>query len=160
MKGGNKMTKEQMWAEYLKVNPQAKSYEAWQFGGTTEEMPNILAQLVLKGEKTATASAYPLYQAENAPLPSVNAFNIILDLNEEAVCMIKTTKVYVLPFCEVPSAHALKEGEGDKSLTYWKNAHAVFFERELAQIGMTFSEDMLVVCEEFERVYPIKEDDI
>lgn len=63
------MTEEQMWSEYTKLKPNAVKYGAWAFGGNTPDMPNILAQLVLNGKKTATASAFPCYLAEEARLP-------------------------------------------------------------------------------------------
>jgi len=45
------------------------------------------------------------------------------------------------------------EGEGDKSLKYWRRAHISFFSRELEEYNMKFTEDMPVVFEEFEVVY-------
>ncbi|MEG2455144.1 MAG: ASCH domain-containing protein [Oscillospiraceae bacterium] len=148
------MTKEQMWKNYVTANPCAHEYDAWSFGGNAPDMPNVLADLVLAGKKTATASAYPCYQAENEPLPPVGGYNIILNTDDEAVCMTKTTKVYTIPFCEVSADHAAKEGEGDRSLQFWRNCHRKLFTEELNAIGKEFTMDMLVVCEEFEVVYP------
>ena len=68
--------------------------------------------------------------------------------------MIRTTKVYCRPFREVSAEHAFKEGEGDRSLDYWREVHRDFFTREMDAAGLTFDEDMPVVCEEFLRVYP------
>ncbi len=150
------MQKEEMWSKYLKINPQADKYEAWSFGGVTPNIPDILANLVLIGEKIATAGAYPAYLFDNSPLPFLGGFNIILDSNDEAVCITKTTKVYTTPFCDVSTNHAYKEGEGDKSLTFWRECHEKFFTSELSEIGLSFTDKMLVVCEEFEVVYPIK----
>ncbi len=145
-----------MWEEYKRINPSADSYEAWCFGGTTPEMPNELARLVLEGEKTGTAGAHIAYEYENAPLPVVGGYNIVLSTENEAICIIKTTRVYTVPFSQVTAEHAHKEGEGDRSLQYWREGHEQFFTSELSTIGKTFSTDMLVVCEEFELVYPIK----
>ena len=50
--------------------------------------------------------------------------------------------------------YAFIEGEGDKSLSYWKEAHTQVFTRECREdFGMDFSEDMDCVCEYFEVVY-------
>lgn len=46
-----------------------------------------------------------------------------------------------------------KEGEGDKSLEYQKEGHIDFFNRKLKNYNKEVSEDMLVVCEEFEVIY-------
>ena len=69
---------------------------------------------MLRGEKTARASAYELYKIENEPLPQAGTFDVILDSQGRAVCIIKITKVSVVPFCQVSADHAFKEGEGDK----------------------------------------------
>lgn len=70
------MTPQQLWEEYKKMNPQAgDDYEAWAFGA----LPDELAQLVLEGKKTATASGYDLYALDNEPLPDTEGYDIILD---------------------------------------------------------------------------------
>lgn len=119
-------------------------------------MPDILAQLTLHGVKTATASAYPAYLAENAPLPQAGLLNVVLDAKGEAVCIIKDTKVSTVPFCDVSAEHAYKEGEGDRSLRAWRDCHRKVFTMELNELDKTFDENMLVVCEEFKVVYPLK----
>lgn len=149
------MTEMQMWNEYIKINRNAKDYDAWCFGGNTPETANILADLVLKQIKTATASAYPLYEAEDAPLPPVGGYNIILNTKGEAICITETTKISVVPFKKVSKEHAYKEGEDDRSIEAWRECHTKFFATGLKSIGQVFTEDMLVVCEEFKVVYPI-----
>ncbi|TQI67943.1 ASCH domain-containing protein [Clostridium sp. KNHs216] len=150
------MTEQQMWNQYKKVNPNAKSYDAWSFGGNTPEMSDVLADLVLKGTKTATASAYPAYIKEESPLPPVGGYNLILNTTDGAVCVTRTTRVYTTPFNQVTAEHAYKEGECDRTLASWKKCHSEFFTLELKKIGQEFTEEMLVVCEEFEVVYPTK----
>lgn len=146
------MNAEEMWMEYKKTNYNIKDeYNAWAFGVDAD----LLADLVLKGEKTATASAYPLYELGNEPLPSVGAYNIILDSENKAICIIQITKVYVEKFKEISKEHAFKEGEGDKSLSYWRKCHKDFFTICMAEAGKEFSEDMKVVCEEFKVVFKI-----
>lgn len=140
------MNAEEMWIEYKKINDSIKGeYEAWAFGVDAD----LLADLVLRGEKTATASAYPLYEIENEPLPKVGEYSIILDSKNNAICIIQTTKVYVEEFKEISEEHAFKEGEGDKSLSYWRKCHKDFFTMCMTEVGKEFSEDMKVVCEEF-----------
>lgn len=145
------MTKEQMWEQYIKSNPTDKTYDAWIFGGG--DSSNALADLVMAGIKTATASAYQLYELEQSELPPVGGLNIILYTNGEAVCITKTTKVTVCKFSEVTESHAYLEGEGDRSLCYWRKVHEKFFTMELKEYGLSFDENMLVVCEEFEVVF-------
>lgn len=146
------MTPEELWKAYKKVNPQAgDDYEVWAFG----VLPDELAQLVLEGKKTATTSGYDFYALDNEPLPEPGSYDVVLDSKDQAVCIIKVTKVYVVPFHEVTANHAYKEGEGDRSLAYWRKVHEEVFRPWYEEAGLTFNGQSLMVCEEFEVVYPI-----
>ena len=116
---------------------------------------DYLAELVLMGQKTATSSAFDLYAVGNEPLPKENELSVILGSKENAICIIETTKVEVIPFKEVSKDHAYKEGEGDKSLAYWRQVHEDFFTDCLGEAGLAFTPDSKVVLEEFRKVYPL-----
>ncbi len=47
-------------------------------------------------KKTATASAQVFYGIEQEDLPKVGGYNIILDSQNNPLCITKTTKVYVV----------------------------------------------------------------
>lgn len=142
-----------MWAEYKAINPEiGDEIDAWAFGAEADK----LADLVLRGQKTATASSYDLYGVDGEPLPQVGTFDVILDSRDEAVCIVEITKVTVQPFNQVAAEHAFKEGEGDKSLSYWREVHRSLFSQWHQEAGLTFTEDSKVVLEEFRRVYPVK----
>ena len=139
------MTAEELW----KRSGLSGTYEAWSFG----EAPDKLTALVLKGIKTATCSAYDLYQINNEPVPKAGDYSVILNAAGEAVCIIKTTRAYVTEFNMVSEEHAFKEGDGDRSLEYWREIHENFLKNELASVNKTFDETTKVVCEEFELVF-------
>lgn len=147
------MTEKEMWEKYLSEHPWAegKKYEAWRYGSDT---PDKLAGLTASGIKTATASAYPLYEYENCDLPKVGDYNIILRTDGTALCITQTICVTVVPFMQVTAEHAYKEGEGDRSLAYWRTVHEKVFTDELMEINKQFADDMPVVCEEFKIVFP------
>lgn len=145
------MTPEQLWQEYKQINPTiGDEIDVWSFGAEADE----LANLVLQGQKTATASAYDLYQIGGEELLQVGTFDVILDSKDQAVCIIEITKVDVVPFKQVSADHAFNEGEGDRSLAYWRQIHEELFTEWLAEEGLTFTKDTGVVLEEFRLVYP------
>ncbi|MDU4910680.1 ASCH domain-containing protein [Clostridium baratii] len=146
-----------LWKNYLNSigeneNTTKLKYSSWSFGDN-KELADKLVEIVVRGEKTATTSLYCLYQMENENLPKVGDLGIVTDFDKNAKCIIKTNRVSVLPFSGVSAEFAYKEGEGDKSLEYWREGHINFFSRILKELNMNFLEDMLVVCEEFEVVY-------
>lgn len=119
---------------------------AWHFGDSPE-LADELVQLVLCGLKTATCTSIASFQREyeRGEAPCIGSYNIILDGGGRPVCVIRTLRMSVIRFCEVPLELAKKEGEGDLSLEYWKLGHKRYFERE-----GTYSEDMELIFEEFE----------
>ena len=146
------MKSDQMWQAYKILNQTiGDKIDAWAFGVEAD----YLAELVLMGQKTATSSAFDLYAVGNEPLPKENGLSVILDSKENAICIIETTKVEVIPFKEVSKDHAYKEGEGDKSLAYWRQVHEDFFKDCFGEAGLTFTPDSKVVLEEFRKVYPL-----
>jgi uncharacterized protein YhfF len=102
---------------------------------------------------TATCSALWELEAEGEPVPRPGEVSIVLDGTGEPLCIIETTEVEVRRFDEVDEAFARDEGEGDRSLAYWREAHRGFFSRTLPGIGRRFSEDMPLVCERFRVIY-------
>ena len=146
------MTPQEMCNAYKQINSAiGDEIDAWAFGVDAD----FLADLVLKGEKTATASAYDLYALEDEPLPQEGKFDVILDSQNQAVCIVEITKVSVQSFNQVSAQHAFKEGEGDKTLVYWRQVYEDFFKDCLGEAGLTFTPESKVVLEEFRKVYPL-----
>ena len=129
------------------------TYAAWHFCDNQADA-DALAQLVLDGTKTATCSAYWLYEIEAEALPRIGNYSVVTDWAGKAICAIHTTDVQMVPFNRVSAEFAAEEGEGDRTLKYWRKTHQAFFERDLRPHGLEFSETMPLVCEQFERVYP------
>ncbi|WP_422486474.1 ASCH domain-containing protein [Gudongella sp. DL1XJH-153] len=147
-----------MWEDYLesigeKPEETKLTYESWHFCDN-EKDANELIELVLEGTKRATASLHMLYEIEDEKVPSEGGLNILTDWDGRAKCITRDKKVSILPFKDITEEHARIEGEGDKSLEYWRRAHIAFFGRDTDSLGVDFSEDLLVVFEEFEVVYP------
>lgn len=134
------------WNEFWKDVEKPTSVDAWMFGASPDE----LAQLVIDEKKTATCSGHVFYELENEPLPEVDGYSIILNGKEEPVAIIKIVNVSIMPMNEVPEEFAVAEGEGPYE--YWKSVHKEFFTSELREVGLEFSEEMLLVCERFKLI--------
>ena len=143
------------WTEFARFAGGAderRFYEAFYFGDS-EGLANELAELVLRGTKRATAGAVWSYEADGKRLPRVGDLSIVTDWAGRPWCVIETQSVEIMPFREVTAEFAATEGEGDGSLSYWREAHRRFFGRECAAANREFTEDMLVACERFAVVY-------
>jgi len=147
----------QYWRAYLNSLPRGSvyppdNYQAWGFGNTPE-MADELGELVRQGKKTATASLVWIFEEGIEPYPEVGDYHIILDGQDQPICIIQTTELMVNAFDEVGQVHARLEGEGDRSLRYWREAHWAFFSEECSKIGRAPDLQMPVLCEKFRLVY-------
>lgn len=121
------------------------------FGGTAE-VADDLAELIVAGVKTATASALWDYECEGEPIPTPGSLEIVVDGAGHPRALIATTAVEVVPFEDVDADHAFAEGEGDRSLAHWRSTHEEFF-TTYAVHERGFSRTMPVVCQRFEVLY-------
>jgi uncharacterized protein YhfF len=148
---------EEFWKRYLETLPSTselpqKPFSSGAFGDNAE-LANELATLIVNGTKTATCSALWDYEVKGDALPNVGEKYILLDSQENPVCIIETTEVTIRPYEEVDANFAFEEGEGDRSLEYWREAHWRFFSRTLSEIGKEPTQDMPLVCERFKVIY-------
>ena len=150
------MTAEDLWEAFcdhnLDLDPSTLYYTVWQFMGG-ERGCNRLAALAQAKIKTATSSLYDCFELDGEKVPEVGDYSIILDSDEEPLFIIQDKEVYVKKFSEIDEDFAFKEGEGDQSLEYWRKVHKDYFGRQCEEYGIEFSEDIKVLCEEFEIVF-------
>jgi uncharacterized protein YhfF len=145
------------WNRFLNSLPKESSYrkrpyhaEKW---GDYRELAEELGGLIVAGEKTATCSSVLEWEAEGRPIPEKGLFTIVLDWTGTPLCIIETTEVEIKPYDQVDAQFAYAEGEGDRSLKYWREAHWRHFSRVLAAIGKKPTQDMLLVCERILVIY-------
>lgn len=111
------------------------------------------AELVVRRIKQATAGALRTYEVENERLPKVSDLFIITDWDGQARAIIRTTKVEEVAYNKVSAEFAETEGEGDKSIEYWRRVHWDFFTREMKEYGEEPTENMIILCEYFETIW-------
>lgn len=144
-----------MWGDYLDKHLENAFHEApkTDFLGDNEKDANELAALVKKGIKKATSHSLLGLQYRNEPLPKIGDFLVVTNWAGDAQCIVQTTAVTLKPYFSIDSSFAALEGEGDKSLEYWKKVHWDYYTRELEAFDRLPRESMIIVCEEFERVF-------
>ena len=149
---------EELWEAFVEARPDLAgpdtAYVAWHFCDNQADADELV-ELVLAGRKTATAGALWSYELEGEPVPRPGDFSVVTDWSGAARCVIRTTVVEVVPFDRVGAEFAAAEGEGDRSLGSWREAHWAAFSREFAGTERAVAPDMPVVCERFEVVFPV-----
>jgi uncharacterized protein YhfF len=95
--------------------------------GTPGVMRQRLNQLILDGQKRATAGLLIDYVRENEELASKGDRLALVDDESRRVSTVVVADVATVPFIEVPWSFALAEGEGDESLEEWRDGHRRFW---------------------------------
>ena len=117
-----------------------------------EKSANDLLALVLSRKKTATSSALPAYEADGSDLPEVGGLSIVTDFDLRPYCVIETTKLTRIRFCDMTFDTCRREGE-DECLETWREKHIRFFTEDAGATGYEFSDDMIVLFEDFRMIY-------
>ena len=143
------------WAEFLAETDREQDvplYDVFHFDDN-ESDANELAELVLHGEKVATASLLWEYGTGGKRRPQTGDLSVVTDWQGSPLCVIETSEVNVWAFEDVDADFAAAEGEGDLSLEYWREAHWSYFGRVCKQLKRERSPKMPVVCERFRVVF-------
>jgi uncharacterized protein YhfF len=111
--------------------------------GDSPALADELLELVLIGKKTATCWA----AAEGVKGVAVGKRWIVKDGCGRPRAVLETVELTRRRFGDVDAALAYDEGEGDRSLAFWRRAHESYFTRQGA-----FSEEMNLYCERFRLV--------
>lgn len=141
---------DEFWREFTEATGIDGPYTAWAFGG--DDMPELateLALLVRDGPKRATAGRLADH-TDDEPVPQPGEISVILDGEGVPVCVIRTTTVEIRRFGDVDEQFAWDEGEGERTLEWWRRAHEWFFDQQ----GTPIDDDTEMVLERFELVWP------
>jgi uncharacterized protein YhfF len=103
--------------------------------------------LVLEGKKRATCWA----ASEGLKGAAVGKSMVALDGKRRPRVVLTTKSLAQCQFDDVDEQFAYDEGEGDRSLAYWREAHKHYFTR----LGL-FEPDMQLWCERFSVEYVIE----
>ncbi|MEG1453313.1 ASCH domain-containing protein [Brevundimonas sp.] len=142
-----------LWDRYRALHPDApeQPYESFHFCDNQPDA-DICADLVARGIKRATAASVEELKLIDIRPARVGDVSVVTTWDGEAVAIIETTEIEVRRLGDVDEAFALREGEGDKTLAWWRSAHEAYYRRVLEGTGIAVDDELLIVCEHFERV--------
>ncbi|WP_306350237.1 ASCH domain-containing protein [Flavobacterium sp. '19STA2R22 D10 B1'] len=126
-------------------------YEAFHFG--SKEDASEIVNLVKSGIKTTTCSLQWTYEFDNKSLPKPGDQSIVLDGNEQPVCIIETLTVEISTLEQVDQQFAYDGGEGDRSLSEWRKIYKEYISEECLRIGKEPMIGTPLVCERFQVIY-------
>ncbi|MEO6390678.1 MAG: ASCH domain-containing protein [Pyrinomonadaceae bacterium] len=143
---------QEFWLEFCRLNLEVdptEQFQVWYFGDGPE-LADQLCDLVLSGTKTATAALVWEAEADPVTAPVIGGCSVVTNFAGAPRCVIRTTDIQIIPFDEVPADFAFDEGEGDRSLEYWRKAHWDYFTKRCRELGNVSDTRMPIICERFE----------
>lgn len=141
-----------LWADYCAATGETGPTPLVDVFGDNPVMNDALLALVLDGTKRATCCLARDFA--DGDLPKVGDHLIIADGAGIPCAIIRTCHVELRQIRDVDANFASIEGEGDKSLTYWKTEHDAYYRRQAAAEGFVYDDSMVGVCEQFDCVWP------
>ncbi len=143
------------WKEFQKKNNYYKNNQLPQsfFFCANKKDADECAELVVKKIKQATSPSVWWFKKNNESFPKVGELAIVTNWDGEPKAIIRTVKIEIAKFKDITKEYAYIEGEGDKSLEYWKKVHWAYYENEMKEFNELPSEDMEIVCEYFETIW-------
>jgi uncharacterized protein YhfF len=129
--------------------PPTRELDVFAFGAGAS-MASRLAHLVTTGDKRATAMWLEAAKTTGATIPKPGLVSIVVDGFGLPRAAIRTVRTEVYKFGNMPETSAAAEGEGDRTLEDWRDAHLAFFSREAAETGLVFDDSATILMEHFE----------
>ena len=116
--------------------------------GTPGESRNRFIDLIINGNKRATAGLMDEYIAEVEPIEYVGERLAVIDNELNQVATIVATRVEVCRFADVTDEIALAEAEGDLNADEFRSGHFKYW----SDLGFDISDDTVLVLLYFDLV--------
>ena len=113
-----------------------------------------LVSAILDGRKVATTSLALEYEIRHEALPCIGQRSVVVDSDNQPVCVIEVVEVFIVPLGEVDFGHVVDEGEGHATVRDWRTGHENFWRSKemaasLGDAAPIFGDSTPVVFERF-----------
>ena len=146
-----------LWRDYAASRttpaPPEEEPPVEQFGDHAA-LTDELLELVLAGTKRATAGLVADFAHEGEPLPRIGGHWVVCDSSGAPRAILRSTELRIGPLHSVDDAFAWDEGENDRTRASWLAGHLAYFTRTQAARGEIWDDDLDVVFERFQVVWP------
>ncbi len=129
-------------------SPPTRELDVFMFGDSPQ-MASLLAHMVARGDKRATAGWCAAAERAGETIPWPGLVSVVTDGFGMPICAIETERVDRIRFADIDEDVAFAEGEGDRTLEDWREGHRRYFEREAKRLDLTFDDDAELFVERF-----------
>jgi len=149
-------TNEEFWEAACEALPEqtaGRSYRTRGFGND-EAVSKVILELILAGKKTGTFAVDWEYEHRGEPRPAPGDLYIVTDHAGAPRALVRIRATERVPFKEIGERHVQCEGPALRSVEPWRRLHWDYWSRTLRAIGREPTEDMPILYQAFELLYP------
>jgi len=122
--------------------------------GLDADTTSQIIGLIIAGDKTGTFTLPWVVEQTGQPEPTVGDFIILIDFEGVPALVVRLTEIEVVSFADITEQHTAIDGPPVRDLNVWKPMHTDYWNRMLAPFGLSVSDEMPVLVEKFELIYP------
>lgn len=144
------------WTEAKAALPGAGVGDEYQVRwiGLDDESTEQIFSLIASGDKNGTFTLPWIIERTDQPQPAVGDCIILIAFDGTPRQLVRLTDVQRVNFGDITAAHTAIDGSPVRALEVWKPLHTQYWNGMLAPWSMTVAEDMPVLIEPFELLYP------
>lgn len=146
-----------LWDEYIQTHPGlalADEVPVAEHFGDNSALADALLDLVLSGQKRATATLALEFRLEGQDLPRIGSHWIACDGAGVPRAILRTLELRLGALDSADPDFAWDEGEDDRSLESWLREHTRYWRRICASRDIEWDEGLEIVFERFCVVWP------
>lgn len=117
-------------------------------------MADVLIKLIASGDKTGTFALAAEYQRNPAQRPVLGDYFVVTHFDGSPALVYRITEVATVPFRDIGAKHVAVEGPNARNVEVWRKIHWPYWGAMLRDWGLPPQEDMAVVFQRFELLYP------
>ena len=122
--------------------------------GLNDETTKQILELIQTGDKTGTFTLPWIVARTDQPPPKSGDAIILVDFDGKPKQLVRLTAVDEVPFGKITSEHTAIDGTPVRGLDVWKPLHKQFWNHMLEPFDLSVCDDMPVLVEKFELLYP------
>ncbi len=146
----------EFWREAKQEVTKAKLGDDYQVRwiGLNDETTKQILGLIQTGDKTGTFTLPWIVARTDRVLPKSGDAVILVDFDGKPKQLVRLTAVDEVPFGKITSEHTAVDGTPVRGLDVWKPLHTQFWNHMLEPFDLSVCDDMPVLIEKFELLYP------
>ncbi len=144
------------WRNAQRARPDLRLSDDYQVRwiGLDDETTRQILQLIAAGDKNGTFTLPWIVERTDQPQPTAGDCIILIAFDGTPAQLVRLTHIEQVPFGEITAEHTAIDGGPVRALEVWKPLHTQYWNALLKPFALSVSEDMPVLIEKFELLYP------